>query len=61
MAVTVKSNPKPESATTAAADAVLLVMLRLPLCAPAAAGTNSTPAVQLAPAASVAVQVLFTS
>jgi len=47
------------SDTTALADAVLLVMLRLPVCAPELAGANITPTVQLAPAPRVGPQVLF--
>jgi hypothetical protein len=36
-------------------------MVRLPAAAPALCGANSTPTVQLAPAASVAAQVFATS
>jgi len=55
----VKSRPVPASDTTALAEAVLLVMVRLPVCAPELAGANITPTVQLAPAPSVGAQVLF--
>jgi hypothetical protein len=39
----------------------LSLTVRLPLCGPAMVGANSTTAVQLAPAASVEVQVVLTS
>jgi hypothetical protein len=60
-AVTVKSKPIPVSDTAAEADAVLLVTLKLPDCAPALVGANTTPTTQLAPAASVVPQVLLTN
>jgi hypothetical protein len=56
----VKSRPVPVSDTAALAEAVLLVMVRLPVFAPEAAGANTTPTVQLAPAPSVGAHVLFT-
>ena len=56
-----KSNPIPLSGIDAPVVTVLLVTVRLPICAPAAVGANSTPAVQLNPGPSVAAQVLFTS
>ena len=49
----VKSKPMPDSGTNAPVGSALLLTVRLPLCAPALAGANSTTAVQLAPAASV--------
>jgi hypothetical protein len=47
------------SDTTALAEAVLLVMVRLPVSAPEPTGANMTPTVQLAPAPRVGAQVLF--
>jgi len=55
----VKSRPVPASDTTALAEAVLLVMVRLPVCAPELAGVKITPSVQLNPGPSVVPQVLF--
>ena len=42
-------------------DPVVLLTVSIPVCAPATVGANSTPAVQLIPGPSVAVQVSFTS
>ena len=61
---TVKSVPMPDSATVAATVTVLLLMVRVPVCAPVLAGAKTTPTVQFDCAASVpetnAAQVLFT-
>src|ERR1035437_4033425 len=56
-----KSNPLPDSGTNAPEVNAMLLTVRLPLCAPGLLGANSTRAVQLAPAASVEVQVVLTS
>jgi hypothetical protein len=54
----------PDSATVAATVTVLLLMVRVPVCAPVLAGAKTTPTVQFDCAASVpetnAAQVLFT-
>ena len=57
----VKSRLMPESGTDAPVATALLVTVRVPVWAPALAGANSTPAVQLSPGAKEAGQVLFTS
>jgi hypothetical protein len=49
----------PDRDTDPEAEAVVLVMLTVPVCAPALVGSNTTPAVQLAPGASVAGQALL--
>ena len=59
--VTEKSKPMPASGTEAPVASALLPAVRLPLVVPALAGTNSTPTVQLAPAASVEGQALLTT
>jgi hypothetical protein len=56
-----KSKPIPDRGTNAPVGSALLLTVRLPLRGPALLGANSTPAVQLAPEASVAGQALFTS
>src|ERR1039458_1602999 len=56
-----KSNPLPDRDTNAPEVNAMLLTVRLPLCAPGLVGANSTRAVQLAPAASVEVQVVLTS
>jgi hypothetical protein len=53
-----KSKPIPESASVEPAVSTLSLTVRVPLCVPALVGANSTPTVQLAPAASVVPQVL---
>lgn len=60
-AAMVKSKPVPPSGTVLLSVSELLAIMRTPLCWPALAGANSTPAVQLAEAASVDGHVLFTS
>ena len=57
----VKSNPIPVRGTVATVANTLLARLRLPVCAPALAGANSTPTLQLAPAASDVPQVFCAS
>src|SRR5271157_214593 len=57
----VKSKPIPDKGTNAPVGSALLVTVRLPLCAPALKGANSTTAAQLAPAASVEPHVVLTS
>jgi hypothetical protein len=57
----VKSRLIPESGTDAPAATALLVTVRVPVCAPALVGANSTPAVQLSPGAKAVGQVLFTT
>jgi hypothetical protein len=56
---TPKSNPIPESPACAPVARALLVNVRFPVCCPAVPGSKVTPAVQLAPIASVEVQVVL--
>ncbi len=56
-----KSNPIPDSGTCPFASNMLLATVKLPICCPALVGLKSTLVVQLAPAASVAVQVVLAS
>lgn len=59
--VTAKSKPRPVRGTDVPVGSALLLTVRLPLAGPALVGANSTAVVQLAPAASVAGQVLLTN
>ena len=59
--VRVKSNPAPVRGTDAPVGSVEVETVREPVCWPAEVGTNSTPAVQLAPGPRAAGQVLLTS
>ena len=56
-----KSKPMPASGTAAPVASALLPAVRLPLVAPAPVAANSTPTVQLAPAANVEGQALLTN
>lgn len=57
--VTVKSNPIPESPACAPVAIALLVNVRFPVCCPAVPGLKVIPALQLAPIASIEVQVVL--
>jgi hypothetical protein len=57
--VTVKSNPFPESPACAPVAIALLVNVRFPVCCPAVPGLKVIPALQLAPIASIEVQVVL--
>lgn len=57
----VKSRLIPDSGTNAPVASALLVTVRVPVCAPATVGANSTAAVQLCPGSSALGHVLLSS